>query len=80
MKGDEVIDEVDVEKPEAPALVVRFLEIVDENGNSFVNNGIKSIFDENAENVFDLSGRKVQKVQKGRAYIIDGKKAVIRKK
>ena len=80
MKGDEVIDEVDVEQPGAPALVVRYIEIVDENGNSFVNDGIKSIFDENVENVFDLSGRKVQKVQKGRAYIIDGKKAVIRKK
>ncbi len=80
MKGDEVIDEVDVEEVGTPALVVRYIEIVDANGNSFVNDGIKSIFDENAENVFDLSGRKVQKVQKGRAYIIDGKKAVIRKK
>ena len=80
MKGDEVIDEVDVEEVGVPALVVRYIEIVDANGNSFVNDGIKSIFDENAENVFDLSGRKVQKVQKGRAYIIDGKKAVIRKK
>ncbi|MCR5780861.1 MAG: hypothetical protein K6G70_10025 [Bacteroidaceae bacterium] len=80
MKGDEVIDEVDVEEVGTPALVVSYIEIVDANGNSFVNDGIKSIFDENAENVFDLSGRKVQKVQKGRAYIIDGKKAVIRKK
>ncbi|MCR5780059.1 MAG: hypothetical protein K6G70_05910 [Bacteroidaceae bacterium] len=73
MKGDEVVAEFNPEEPFA----VRFLEIVDKEGNPV---GIKSIFDENVENVFDLSGRKVQKVQKGRAYIIDGKKAVIRKK
>ena len=64
-KGDETITSIN------EALVVRFIEVY-ENGLPVGINGIQA--DGEKATIYDLSGRKVEKMVKGGIYIVNGKK------
>ena len=65
MKGEEQIAAIN------ELIVIRFIEVY-ENGAPV---GIKAIATEGEKaDIYDLSGRKVEKVQRGGIYIINGKK------
>ena len=68
-KGDTPIAAID------EALVVRFIEVY-ENG---VPVGIKGIATAGEKaSIYDLSGRKVEKMQRGGIYIVNGKKVSVK--
>ena len=68
MNGEEVVATI------AEPIVVTFIEVY-ENGHPV---GIKAIMGDKDATIYDLAGRKVERIQKGNTYIINGKKVSVK--